>query len=538
MSLGGGDPQVILRRIRHGFIICDDTELCDKIISQDVETEQRRRNIAKTKSIDIEKTDLLTLLRTDPAFILDELKHSPEWTATNVQVRRVRCETLGRLDEIKTENEAKLRRVRCETLGRLDEIKTENEAKRKVEVISWQDPPQPQNSDESNHSENDENSSSSLFQRRTEPIRPLVQPSPLTALLQSSTHKQNAFVQYAKFDGTPNISTNQSKTFIVHLKSQKLPVIVFSHASVEETIGFICYKYTIENREPLLTQKDPSKYSLYIADDNGQAEDDFPPLTHTRPIGEYAFPHLALIEQVTPVNPSSTLIPTNNDENFDDDEEFDDDSESCDDSSRSITPPPTTTNEPRKSVSSSGRASIHIAAQESLVELDPIIHLNRLYESLNQKIYSFDYYIKSGSSKHYKIKIDVSGEQIRFELLEKASRLTWQTMSLTTQRLVDCTLLSKDSNKKKDRTRVHFVVESQQESDGSRTFQTYELESTLETAEQFRDQILNIIKLKNPQGRDTYEDQLQLRRDNTKKRRSIFNLLGAGLGNSGGSTKS
>ncbi|CAF4385879.1 unnamed protein product, partial [Adineta steineri] len=48
MSLGGGDPQVILRRIRHGFIICDDTELCDKIISQDVETEQRRRNIAKT----------------------------------------------------------------------------------------------------------------------------------------------------------------------------------------------------------------------------------------------------------------------------------------------------------------------------------------------------------------------------------------------------------------------------------------------------------------------------------------------------------
>lgn len=65
MSLGGGDLQVILRRIRHGkfliislilsndfylkgFIICDDTELCDKIISQDVETEQRRKNFAKT----------------------------------------------------------------------------------------------------------------------------------------------------------------------------------------------------------------------------------------------------------------------------------------------------------------------------------------------------------------------------------------------------------------------------------------------------------------------------------------------------------
>ena len=33
----------------------------------------------------MEKTDLLTLLRTDPDFIRDELSHSPEWTATNVQ---------------------------------------------------------------------------------------------------------------------------------------------------------------------------------------------------------------------------------------------------------------------------------------------------------------------------------------------------------------------------------------------------------------------------------------------------------------------
>ncbi len=27
----------------------------------------------------------MTLLRTEPDFILDELSHSPEWTATNVQ---------------------------------------------------------------------------------------------------------------------------------------------------------------------------------------------------------------------------------------------------------------------------------------------------------------------------------------------------------------------------------------------------------------------------------------------------------------------
>ncbi len=48
-----------------------------------------------------------------------------------------------------------VRRVRCETLGRLDEIKTENEAKRKVQVISWQEPPPAQINNKSNTKSND-----------------------------------------------------------------------------------------------------------------------------------------------------------------------------------------------------------------------------------------------------------------------------------------------------------------------------------------------------------------------------------------------
>jgi hypothetical protein len=43
-----------------------------------------------------------------------------------------------------------VRRVRCETLGRLDEIKTENEAKRKVQIISWQNPLPAQTNNKSN----------------------------------------------------------------------------------------------------------------------------------------------------------------------------------------------------------------------------------------------------------------------------------------------------------------------------------------------------------------------------------------------------
>ena len=88
-------------------------------------------------------------------------------------------------------------------------------------------------------------------------------------------------------------------------------------------------------------------------------------------------------------------------------------------------------------------------------------------------------------------------------------------------------------------------MESQQESDGSRTHQIFDFESSVEIAEQFQEQILNIIKLKNPQARQNYEQQQQhqqqqqqhqqqqQQRDSTRKRRSIFNIIAGSSGSSG-----
>ena len=218
------------------------------------------------------------------------------------------------------------------------------------------------------------------------------------------------------------------------------------------------------------SQKDPSKYSLYIADDDGQAEDDFPPLTHARPIGQYDFPHLTLIEQVGTVNSSITSALLKNDKkpndvddiDPDDADDDDDDDGSFDDSSRSITPPPSSTlDEHRKSNSSQGKPNTSISPQDDLPsEVNPIDKINRLFESLEQKTYLFDYYHKPNSSKHIPIRLDVSGEQIRLELLKETNRLSWQTMSVTTQRLIDCTISNtKDGNKKRGKS-SSFVFSS------------------------------------------------------------------------------
>ncbi|CAF1666565.1 unnamed protein product, partial [Didymodactylos carnosus] len=100
------------------------------------------------------------------------------------------------------------RRSRCETLGRLDEIKHENEMKRKVKVISWQEPKHNQ-SDHNEQVKSDIDNSNDIFCRRLQPPTKLENPSPLTLLLKNSLENQNPFNQYAKFDGT--VSTNYSK---------------------------------------------------------------------------------------------------------------------------------------------------------------------------------------------------------------------------------------------------------------------------------------------------------------------------------------
>ena len=177
-----------------------------------------------------------------------------------------------------------------------------------------------------------------------------------------------------------------------------------------------------------------------------------------------------MIEQTTQRNNSRSSITLNsgeiranvnddsdinddNDDNDDDDDDDDDDG-SLDDSSRSITPEST---EHRKYLGSIEKIPSVITAHDTDPDIDPINNLNRLYESLNKRSYIFDYCVKSGSNKHFKVRTDVSGEQIRFDFLEKTSRLASQTILLPTQRLAACCLLEKDKNKRRGKYISLFV---------------------------------------------------------------------------------
>lgn len=58
-----------------------------------------------------------------------------------------------------------------------------------------------------------------------------------------------------------------------------LLIVVVASATVEQTIGLICWKYTNLRREPELSS-DLTLYSLHMTEDDGEVDHDFPALAH------------------------------------------------------------------------------------------------------------------------------------------------------------------------------------------------------------------------------------------------------------------
>jgi hypothetical protein len=73
-------------------------------------------------------------------------------------------------------------------------------------------------------------------------------------------------------------------------------VSILAGASVSDCIGLVLYKCNMETQHPLL-QDDVSSYSLRIAEEDGEVDDDFPPLDPNENIAKFGFPTLGLIRK-------------------------------------------------------------------------------------------------------------------------------------------------------------------------------------------------------------------------------------------------
>lgn len=157
--------------------------------------------------------------------------------------------------------------------------------------------------------------SSDLITRRPVPDRTTVmgRKSRLSETLRNCPKQtQNKFIEYARFDGTAqtNTATRSMRIFLTmlpeRLRNYPMTVTVSAGAKIQDFIGLICYKCSISN--PDVSLKSVRNYGLYITEEDGEVDPDFPPLDVREPCSKFCFSHLALMERRQQPPPVSTTF--------------------------------------------------------------------------------------------------------------------------------------------------------------------------------------------------------------------------------------
>jgi len=152
-----------------------------------------------------------------------------------------------------------------------------------------------------------------MFKKKATPQKPHQQSSSCSLLSQlvrsTSQVPDNAFIEYYKFNGEGVEDTCQTHSLSIFLtftseKDQKVPmaITVLATACVGDVIGLVLFKYTAEGKQPR-AQPDVKSYRLFIAEEDGEVDMDFPALDEKEQITKFGFQYLALVERHAPAKP-------------------------------------------------------------------------------------------------------------------------------------------------------------------------------------------------------------------------------------------
>lgn len=185
-------------------------------------------------------------------------------------------------------------RQRSNTAQRLEKMDIERKKASKVKHIKW----------ENNSGNLTSEKQQELFQRKD--FRKNDNKAKIGSLLSEQIEKcpklpQNPFTKYARFDGNAQVGVpvRKYRIFMCMLPKEQraypLQVVVIMSAKVQDFIGLICYKYACNHYDHTL-KEDISQYGLYITEDDGEVDWDFPCLDPRETISKFEFTTLGLVE--------------------------------------------------------------------------------------------------------------------------------------------------------------------------------------------------------------------------------------------------
>lgn len=120
-------------------------------------------------------------------------------------------------------------------------------------------------------------------------------------LQQSSNMPMNPYTEFARYDGTGqvNLPTRNYRIYLTMLpedeRNYPLNVCCISTARIQELIGLILLKFST-NYSGDYSFKPATKYGLYITEEDGEVDRDFPQLDTKECVAKFGFTCLGLVE--------------------------------------------------------------------------------------------------------------------------------------------------------------------------------------------------------------------------------------------------
>ncbi|KAL1509467.1 hypothetical protein ABEB36_004194 [Hypothenemus hampei] len=192
-------------------------------------------------------------------------------------------------------------RERTLTAARLEKLENYSRRAAKMKHIKW----------ESRNSRKDDNheQNSDLFvvkQVKPEDLKSIAKKSALaTVIEQSKNMPLNPYTEFARFDGTGQIDipTRKYKIFLTMLpedqRNYPINVCCVASAKIQELIGLILLKFSI-TYSGKYEFRPATDYGLYITEEDGEVDCDFPQLDPKECIAKFGFVYLGLVEHKEP----------------------------------------------------------------------------------------------------------------------------------------------------------------------------------------------------------------------------------------------
>lgn len=288
------DVRFVLSHVRHSFVTCDDTGLCELALLSDADVRAAWPQPAASQ------------VTTDLAAEAEQLQLQQQQEMSQSYDIVSEMEFIG------------AHRRRSNTAQRLERLKKERRLQGKLRHVVWKDQPAKEltaSEVDAYFPRKDAGAAACRSGKWSSPAdSEATQGSSALArqLEQFPVAPNNPFNEYTRFDGKVSEPAHRRINIFMSMlppEERGFPIVVSAlpGARIQDLIGLVCWHYTNEGRSPKL-RPSVSQYCLRIAEESGEIDEDFPPLDPREPVTKFEFPYLALAEVEREDFPAGPLL--------------------------------------------------------------------------------------------------------------------------------------------------------------------------------------------------------------------------------------